>query len=116
MSNFSVLLIGALILMALYLLTQAHALEKFDGAGGGKEDGAPTEERHDYEAIYDDFYAGVYDKLFETPGLISFQKASIREYALNEWAKKEVKLLDVCCGTAPLAEWLCSEDVDVVGV
>ena len=81
-----------------------------------KEEGAPTEERHDYETIYDDFYAGVYDKLFETPGLISFQKASIREYALNEWAKKEVKLLDVCCGTAPLAEWLCGEDVDVVGV
>ena len=60
--------------------------EGFDG-DTAKEDGAPTEERHDYETIYDDFYAGVYDKLFETPGLISFQKASIREFALNEWAK-----------------------------
>ena len=90
--------------------------EKEKGAATDKEKGAPTEERHDYESIYDDFYAGVYSTLFETPALISFQKASIRENALAEWPKKDVKLLDVCCGVAPLAEWLCKEDVDFVGV
>ena len=93
-----------------------ESAKKEDGGSAKKEAGVPTEERHDYAEIYDDFYAGVYTTLFETPALISFQKASIREYALAEWPKDEIKLLDVCCGVAPLAEWLCKEGVDFVGV
>jgi ubiquinone/menaquinone biosynthesis C-methylase UbiE len=114
-----------LVALGLWLVVHMHdygyVYEGFeDGGEAGstskKEAGAPTEERHDYDSIYDDFYASVYSKLFETPGLISFQKASIRENALAEWPKKDIKLLDVCCGVAPLAEWLCKEGVDVVGV
>ena len=115
MGDFSVLLIGALIVMALYLLTRMHDLEKFDNPGG-REEGAPTESRSEYDSIYDEFYAGIYDKLFTTPELVSFQKASIREYGLADWPKDDVKLLDACCGTAPMAEWLCKDGVDFVGV
>jgi 2-polyprenyl-3-methyl-5-hydroxy-6-metoxy-1,4-benzoquinol methylase len=111
-----------LVALGLWLVVHMHeygyVYEGFEDGGSTskKEAGAPTEERHDYDSIYDDFYASVYSKLFETPGLISFQKASIRENALAEWPKKDIKLLDVCCGVAPLAEWLCKEGVDVVGV
>jgi SAM-dependent methyltransferase len=106
--------IGALILLALYLLSTMHSLnlEMFENP----EDGAPTETREDFPEIYDEFYAGIYDKLFTTPELVSFQKASIREYGLANWAKGDIKLLDACCGTSPLAEWLCKEDVDFVGM
>ena len=106
--------IGALILLALYLLSTMHSLnlEMFENP----DDGAPTETREDFPEIYDEFYAGIYDKLFTTPELVSFQKASIREYGLANWAKGDVKLLDACCGTSPLAEWLCKEDVDFVGM
>ena len=106
--------IGALLVLALYLLSRVHHINKemFDNP----EDGAPTETREDYDSIYDDFYAGIYDKLFMTPELVSFQKSSIREYGLANWAKYDVKILDACCGTAPLAEWLCKEDIDFVGM
>ena len=89
---------------------------KNGGESAEKEGDAPTEERHEYNQIYDEFYAGIYTTLFETPALISFSKASIREYALSEWPKNDIKMLDVCCGVAPLAEWMCSEDIDFVGV
>jgi ubiquinone/menaquinone biosynthesis C-methylase UbiE len=105
--------IGALLVLALFLLSRAHSLEHFDNP---KDEGASTETREDYDKIYDEFYASIYDTLFSTPELISFQKASIREYGLANWAKGDTKLLDACCGTAPLAEWLCKEDVDFVGI
>ena len=114
MSNFSLVLMGMLILLALYLLTQMHSLERFED--GKDEDNVPTETRTEYDSIYDEFYAGIYDKLFTTPELVSFQKASIREYALTNWAKDDIKILDACCGTAPMADWLCKEGLDFVGV
>lgn len=82
------------------------------------EDGkAPIEDsREDYEEIYDDFYASVYDTLFTIPERVSFEKASIREYALSEWPKKEIKLVDICCGTSPLADFYCREGIDFVGI
>jgi len=70
----------------------------------------------DYDRIYDDFYAKVYDQLFSTPERISFEKASIQEIAMNEFSKPETKILDVCCGTAPHAKWLAEEGYEVVGV
>ena len=66
--------------------------------------------------IYDDFYARVYDKLFSTPERISFEKASIREIALNTFAKPDTKFLDLCCGTSPHSRWIAEDGFEVVGV
>lgn len=84
--------------------------EMFEDGGG---EGETYEDPAD---IYDDFYAKVYDTLFSTPERISFERASIRENALNEFSKPETKFLDVCCGTAPHAQWLCEDGFEVVGI
>lgn len=105
----------ALAAIAILLLSQLHTVhrELFDNEG---EKNGDTDTHEDYSEIYDDFYANVYDKLFTTPERVSFEKASIREYALSEWPKDEIKLLDVCCGTGPHVDWLCREGIDIVGV
>ncbi|NBR61766.1 class I SAM-dependent methyltransferase [bacterium] len=104
-----------LVVTGLWLLKEVYSRDRemFDNQ---KEGSKNTDKREDYEEIYDDFYASVYDKLFSIPERISFEKASIREYALMEWPKKEVKLLDACCGTAPLADFYCREGIDFVGL
>jgi len=79
-------------------------------------EGSPSETHEEYKDIYDDFYAKVYDKLFSTPERLSFEKASIKENALNEFSKPETKFLDVCCGTSPHAKWIAEEGFEVVGV
>jgi ubiquinone/menaquinone biosynthesis C-methylase UbiE len=106
------IILGFIALYFISRVSEAHR-EMFENK---KEEGAPTETHEDYEEIYDEFYADVYDKLFTTPERVSFEKASIRENALESWPKAEVKILDVCCGTGPHVDWLCNEGVDVVGV
>ena len=105
----------ALVAIAILLLSQLHTVhrELFDNE---REKNGETDTHEDYSEIYDDFYANVYDKLFTTPERVSFEKASIREYALSEWPKDEIKLLDVCCGTGPHVDWLCREGIDIVGL
>ena len=102
-----------LAVLALVLLSNIKSRrEKFDN---NEKDG-DTETHEDYDHIYDDFYAGVYDKLFTTPERVSFEKTSIKEYALSEWPKTEIKMLDVCCGSGPHVEWMCREEIDIVGI
>jgi ubiquinone/menaquinone biosynthesis C-methylase UbiE len=105
----------ALAAIAILLLSQLHTVhrEMFDNE---EEKNGDTDTHEDYAEIYDEFYATVYDKLFTTPERVSFEKASIREYALAEWPKEEIKLLDVCCGTGPHVDWMCREGIDIVGV
>jgi ubiquinone/menaquinone biosynthesis C-methylase UbiE len=99
----------------LWLLKEMYQKDRemFDNKEEGNKN---TDMREDYSDIYDDFYASVYDTLFSIPERISFEKASIREYALSDWPKKEIKLLDVCSGTCPLADYYCKEGIDFVGV
>ena len=104
-----------LVVAGLWLLKQVYQKERemFENKQEGDKD---TDTREDYTDIYDEFYASVYDTLFSIPERVSFEKASIREYALADWPKKEIKLLDVCCGTCPLADFYCKEGIDFVGV
>lgn len=104
-----------LIVAGLWLLKEVYQKDR-EMFENSKESDKKNDSREDYQEIYDDFYASVYDKLFSIPERISFEKASIREYALSEWPKKEIKLLDVCCGTSPLADFYCREGIDFVGV
>ena len=99
-------------LLVIYHTSKAHR-EMFEN---NDEEGLPSTSHEDFDEIYDEFYANVYDKLFTIIERVSFEKASIKEYGLANWPKKEVKVLDVCCGTAPHAEWMCKDDIDFVGV
>ena len=77
-----------LIIIAAILLANVYSKDRemFDNK---EEADAETETHEDYDAIYDDFYADVYDKLFTTPERVSFEKASIRENALAEWPRQK---------------------------
>lgn len=70
----------------------------------------------DPEEYYDDFYASFYDSLFHTPELLSYERASIRELALDGHDKRELRFLDLCCGTAPHACWFRESDIAYVGI
>ena len=101
-----------LIVLGLFLVSQAAGVHREMFENG---DGQPTVIYED-EEIYDDFYASIYDILFSTPERISFEKASLHELALSERPVTETKVLDVCCGTAPHAQWMCEEGVEYVGL
>lgn len=103
--------IAALVLLWVVVTMARMDREMFEDGSGMEAD---TYE--DPADIYDDFYAKVYDKLFSTPERISFERASIRENALNVFSKPETKFLDVCCGTSPHAGWLCEDGYEVVGM
>ena len=76
-----------LAMLVVYHTWKAHR-EMFDNKN---EEGLPSKSHEDYDKIYDEFYASVYDKLFTIPERISFEKASIKEYGLHDWPKKEVR-------------------------
>ena len=111
------MLIWILALTVLLLMLVAHMdrldKEYFDNPG---EEGAKTRSFEDPNDIYDSLYASIYDKLFSPPERISFEKGNIEKYGLEGFPASETKLLDVCCGTAPHAEWLCKTDIDIVGI
>lgn len=75
-----------------------------------------TDVRSDAAGIYDDFYAKIYDMLFNTPEKTSFERASMREMFFDTFSKPETKILDVCCGTAPHAKWITEDGYDYVGM
>jgi SAM-dependent methyltransferase len=62
-------------------------------------EGFATEEVLRTDELYDKFYASVYDKIFQHDKLVMAESALV----LQEWTKdkplKEIRVLDVCCGT-----------------
>jgi len=62
-------------------------------------EGFTTEEVLRTDELYDKFYASVYDKIFQHDKLVMAEAA----LALQEWTKekpvKDIRVLDVCCGT-----------------
>jgi len=80
----------------------------------GFEDGKSTA-KHDAD-IYDEEYAEIYDILWTPNELKKYEQVSIQDIALADHAVKSVKVLDMCCGTAPLAPFFKELGVDYVGV
>ncbi len=105
----------ALTVLLLLLVSTMHRMDK-EFFENEEEHGEKSKVLEDPSDIYDSFYAKVYDQLFTTPERISFEKGVIEDYGLSAWPVAETKLLDVCCGTAPHADWICSKGVSVVGV
>ena len=65
-----------------------------------------SETFEDPEEIYDDVYASIYDALWNSRERIKYEEVAIQEMALAERPKSSVKVLDLCCGTAPHACFL----------
>ncbi len=70
----------------------------------------------DPEEIYDDIYASIYDLLWHSKDRIDYESVSIQDIALADSHTKDVRILDMCCGTAPHACFFKNLGVDYVGV
>lgn len=99
----------AILLVLFYgLTTWMSSIENFDVDSG--------DTLEDSTEIYDDTYAGIYDLLWNPNEKLEFEKVSIQDVALAEKAKSDVRVLDLCSGTAPRACFFKNLGVDYVGV
>ena len=99
----------AVLIFIMYAITMWYtSIEGFeDGGSVTYED--PTE-------IYDDTYASIYDMLWHSKDKLDFERVSIQDIALAERPISTVRILDMCCGTAPHACWFKNLGVDYIGV
>ena len=81
----------------------------------GFEDGS-TVTYEDPKQIYDDVYAGIYDMLWHPNEKLNYERVSIHDISLAEQPINSVKIVDMCCGTAPNACYFKDLGVDYVGV
>ena len=81
---------------------------------GFENEGSVTYE--DPEEIYDDTYASIYDLLWHPRDKLKYEEVSMQDIALADWNTKDVRVLDMACGTAPHACWFKNLGVDYVGV
>lgn len=70
----------------------------------------------DPEEMYDSVYASVYNLLWHSMEKLDFEKVSIQDMSLANWPTSSVRVLDMCCGTAPLSCWFKDLGVDYIGV
>lgn len=70
----------------------------------------------DPEEMYDDTYASVYNTLWHNNEKLQYEQVSMQDVALAEWPVATVRVLDMCCGTAPHACWFKNLGVDYIGV
>jgi ubiquinone/menaquinone biosynthesis C-methylase UbiE len=75
-----------------------------------------SDTREDALGIYDDFYAKIYNMLFNSPEKTSFERVSMREMMFDTFSKPETKILDVCCGTSAHAKTMTEDGYDFVGM
>lgn len=78
---------------------------------------ASREETLVNDEIYDDFYASVYNKIFQHDKLVQAESAIV----LHDWTKqtpvKDMTILDLCCGTGVATCYFAKENVGkVIGV
>jgi ubiquinone/menaquinone biosynthesis C-methylase UbiE len=70
----------------------------------------------DAKDIYDDTYASIYNALWHSNEKLNYERVSIQEMALAERPISTVRILDMCCGTAPHACYFKNLGVDYIGV
>jgi len=70
----------------------------------------------DAEDIYDVTYASIYNTLWNSNEKLKFEEISIQEMALADRPISSVRILDMCCGTAPHACYFKNLGVDYIGV
>lgn len=70
----------------------------------------------DPEDIYDETYSSIYNVLWNSNEKMKYEQIAIQETALAERPTSSVRVLDMCCGTAPHACFFKNLGVDYVGV
>jgi len=103
----------AYVLLAVLLLLM-YGVSLWGSTVEGFEDGA-TETKNDAD-IYDETYADIYDMLWNSNEMKKYEQVSIQDISLADRPVKSVKVLDMCCGTAPLAPFFKELGVDYTGV
>jgi SAM-dependent methyltransferase len=104
---------AAYIFLAL-LIVLMYGLTTWYSSIEGFEDGKSVA-LHDAD-IYDDTYASIYDILWNSNEKLKYEEVSLQDIALADWPTSAVRILDMCCGTAPHACWFKNLGVEYVGV
>jgi ubiquinone/menaquinone biosynthesis C-methylase UbiE len=81
----------------------------------GFEDGSSIT-YEDPKEMYDATYASVYNLLWHPNEKLNYERVSIQDISLADRPKSNVRVVDMCCGTAPNACWFKELGVDYVGV
>lgn len=98
----------AILLVLFYgLTTWMSSIENFDNESG--------ETYEDSTEIYDDAYAAIYNLLWHSNEKLEFERVSIQDITLADKAKSDIRVLDMCSGTAPHACFFKNLGVDYVG-
>ncbi len=102
------MIIAFLIFLLYSVTTWVSSIENFEN-----EEGVTYESP---EEIYDETYASIYNMLWHSTEKLQFEQVSMQDIALADWPKDSVKVVDLCCGTAPHACWFKNLGVNYVGV
>ena len=99
----------ALLVLLMYgVTTWASSIENFENE--------ETVTYEDPEDIFDDTYAAIYNSLWNSNEKLNYERVSIQETALADRPLSTVRILDMCCGTAPHACYFKNLGVDYIGV
>jgi ubiquinone/menaquinone biosynthesis C-methylase UbiE len=100
----------ALLVLIMYSFTMWYtSVEHFD-------DGAESLSYEDSTDIYDDTYAAIYNSLWHSKDKLDYERVSMQDIALADWPVASVKVVDLCCGTAPNACWFKNLGVQYTGI
>jgi ubiquinone/menaquinone biosynthesis C-methylase UbiE len=102
----------AVLILVMYTVTLWGSVEGFDGGAERVSDVSTFED----DDAYDDMYASIYDQLWHSDEKLNYERVSIQDIALADKKTTSVKVLDMCCGTAPHACWFKNMGVGYVGV
>lgn len=97
------------------LIVLMYALTTWYSSIEGFEDGK-SQTFHDAAEIYDDTYASIYDILWNSNEKLKYEEVSLQDISLADWPTSAVRILDMCCGTAPHACWFKNLGVEYIGV
>lgn len=102
-------MVMAILVLLLYgVVLYGSSVEHFEN-----EDGVTYE---NIEDIYDTTYASIYNLLWHSNEKVKFEEVSIQDISLADWNTTDVKVIDMCCGTAPHACWFKNLGVGYTGV
>jgi len=100
--------LAVLILIMYAISIHAASVEGFENG--------ESKTHEDPEEIYDDTYAAIYDMLWQSTEKLNYERVSIQEMALADRPISSVRILDMCCGTAPHSCYFRNLGVDYIGV
>jgi len=99
----------------LFLMLGMYAISIWLSSREGFESGESIM-LEDPEKYYDATYASIYKALWHPPAGVDYERVSMEQIALDEWAIADVKVLDICSGIAPHACWFANLGVEYLGV